>query len=112
MTLHLWLVNLAAYSAQMAVIVATGAALPRLLRLRRPDALLVYRQILLAACLVLPWAQPWKLRDAWRAWRPFMPGDVAGLLVALRSAHQVRAERAATRTPRPIGAREQRVPLA
>src|SRR5207245_1767405 len=60
MTLHLWLVNLAAYSAQIAIVVAAGAALPRLLRIRRPDALLVYRQTLLAACLLLPWAQPWR----------------------------------------------------
>jgi TonB family protein len=60
MTLHLWLVNLAAYSAQIAIVVAAGAALPRLTGLRRPDALLFYRQALLAACLLLPFAQPWR----------------------------------------------------
>jgi TonB family protein len=60
MTLHLWLQNLAAYSAQIAVIVAAGAVLPYLLRVRRPDAMLVYRQMLLVACLLLPALQPWK----------------------------------------------------
>jgi TonB family protein len=60
MTLHLWLQNLAAYSAQIAVIVAAGAALPCLFRVRRPDAMLMYRQMLLVACLLLPALQPWK----------------------------------------------------
>ena len=60
MTLYLWLQNLAAYSAQIVVIVAAGAVLPYLFRVRRPDAMLVYRQLLLVACLLLPALQPWK----------------------------------------------------
>ena len=49
MTLHLWLANLAAYSAQIAAVVVIGSALPLLFRLRRPGVMLVYRQTLLAA---------------------------------------------------------------
>jgi len=60
MTLHLWLQNLAAYSAQIAVIVVAGSMLPYLFRVRRPDAMLIYRQMLLVACLLLPFLQPWK----------------------------------------------------
>src|SRR5260221_12795759 len=60
MTLHLWLTDLVNYSAQIAVIITLGSLAPWLLRLRRPDAMLVYRQALLAACLLLPLLQPWK----------------------------------------------------
>ena len=59
MTLHLWLSDLTAYSAQIAVVIAIGSALPYLFRLRRPGAMLVYRQALLIACLLLPLLQPW-----------------------------------------------------
>src|SRR5260221_1511835 len=60
MTLHLWLTDLINYSAQLAVIIPLGSLAPWLLRLRRPDAMLVYRQALLAACLLLPLLQPWR----------------------------------------------------
>jgi TonB family protein len=60
MTLHLWLTDLINYSAQIAVIITLGSLAPWLLRLRRPDAMLVYRQALLAACLLLPLLQPWR----------------------------------------------------
>src|SRR5258707_12641312 len=59
MTLHLLLSNLVNYSAQIAVIVAIGSAAPWLLRVRRPQAMLIYRQLLLAACVLLPVLQPW-----------------------------------------------------
>jgi len=60
MTGHLWLTDLINYSAQIAVIITLGSLAPRLLGLRRPDAMLIYRQALLAACLVLPLLQPWE----------------------------------------------------
>src|SRR5258708_38179206 len=60
MTLHLWLTDLINYSAQIAVVITLGSLAPWLLRLRRPDAMLVYRQSLLAACLLLPLLQPWR----------------------------------------------------
>ena len=60
MTLHLWLTNLLNYSAQIAAVIGVGSLAPFLFRVRRPDLLLVYRQILLAACLLLPLLQPWK----------------------------------------------------
>src|SRR6266567_329628 len=59
MTLHLWLTDLTHYSVQIAVIITLGSLAPWLLGLRRPDAMLVYRQALLAACLLLPLLQPW-----------------------------------------------------
>jgi TonB family protein len=56
----MWLMNLANYSAQLAAVVLAGSVAPVLLRIRRPDALLIYRQALLAACLLLPFLQPWR----------------------------------------------------
>ncbi|MEO7146103.1 MAG: M56 family metallopeptidase [Bryobacteraceae bacterium] len=59
MTDVLVLRNLAAYSLQIGVIVTAGALLPALVRLRAPRARLIYWQVLLAACLVLPVLEPW-----------------------------------------------------
>jgi TonB family protein len=51
--------NLVAYSLQIGMLVGLAAVIPTVLRLRQPGAKLVYWQILLAACLLLP-LQPWK----------------------------------------------------
>jgi TonB family protein len=51
--------NLVAYTLQIGMLVGVAAVVPALLRLRQPVARLVYWQILLAACLLLP-LQPWK----------------------------------------------------
>ena len=51
--------NLIAYSLQIGMLVGVAATIPTVLRLRQPGAKLVYWQILLAACLLLP-LQPWK----------------------------------------------------
>jgi len=51
--------NLMAYSLQIGMLIAVTAAIPTVLRLRQPGAKLVYWQLLLAACLLLP-LQPWK----------------------------------------------------
>jgi TonB family protein len=59
MTLHLLLKDLANYSVQIAAIITIGSVAPLLLRVRRPDAMLIFRQTLLAACLLLPFLQPW-----------------------------------------------------
>lgn len=59
MTLHLLLMDLANYSVQIAAVIVVGSAAPLLLRIRKPDILLVYRQTLLAACLLLPFLQSW-----------------------------------------------------
>lgn len=48
--------NLAAWSLQIALVVAAGS----LLRLKVPRAMLLWRQALLAACLLLPVLQPWR----------------------------------------------------
>src|SRR5207249_2833727 len=56
----LWLVNLASYSLQIALLVATGGLLPKLFGLRAPRVMLAYWQALLALSLLLPLLEPWK----------------------------------------------------
>jgi TonB family protein len=51
--------NLLAWTAQIAVIIAVGGILPKLLRLRDPRSYLTYCYFLLTACLALPFIQPW-----------------------------------------------------
>jgi TonB family protein len=60
MSTNLILNNLVSYSLQIGMLVGLAAFVPALLRLRQPGARLVYWHILLAACLLLPLAQPWK----------------------------------------------------
>lgn len=57
MTLSLW--NLAAYSAQLAVLAMTAAAAAFLLRLDAPRVAVRYWQAVLAACFALPLVQTW-----------------------------------------------------
>src|SRR5262245_37892385 len=57
MTLSTLLMDLIAWSAQVACIVAIGGALPMLLRLDAPGVRYAYFRALLALCLVLPWTQ-------------------------------------------------------
>ena len=52
--------NLVAYSLQIGMLVGLLAFVPALLRLRLPGARLVYWQVLLVACLLLPLVRPWK----------------------------------------------------
>jgi TonB family protein len=52
--------NFAAYSLQIGLLIGIAAAAPGLFRMRLPGAKLLYWQLLLAACLVLPLMQPWK----------------------------------------------------
>ncbi len=54
-----WLSNLAAYSIQLAVLVATAAAVTSLLHLRRPRAAVAFWQAVLVAAWLLPLLQPW-----------------------------------------------------
>lgn len=55
----LWLWNLAVYSAQLAVLAVTAAAITSLLRLNRPRLSVRFWQVLMATALVLPLLQPW-----------------------------------------------------
>ncbi len=52
--------NLITYSLQIGLLVGVAAFVPTLLRLRVPRAKLIYLQILLAACLILPKVRPWR----------------------------------------------------
>jgi TonB family protein len=51
--------NILAYSLQVGLLVALGAFVPALMRMRVASARLLYWQLLLVACLVLPWVRPW-----------------------------------------------------
>ncbi|MGB9459245.1 MAG: M56 family metallopeptidase [Bryobacteraceae bacterium] len=51
--------NILAYSLQIGLLVAVAAFLPALMRMRAAGARLLYWQLLLAACLLLPWLRPW-----------------------------------------------------
>jgi TonB family protein len=58
MTSAVWIRDVIAVSVQLAVIITAGAALAAALRLRTPKVMLLYWQVLLAACIVLPLCQP------------------------------------------------------
>lgn len=59
MNTPLWLSNLFFWSAQVALVVVVAGLLPQLLRLRQPQALLVYWRSLVGLSLLLPFLQPW-----------------------------------------------------
>ena len=52
--------NFAAWCAQIFIIAAAGGLLSAIFRIRDAHANLVYRYLLLAACLTLPLIQPWR----------------------------------------------------
>src|SRR5690349_14611460 len=52
--------NFAAYAAQIAVVIAICAGLPRLLGLREPGVHYVFWRVVLVVCLALPALQPWR----------------------------------------------------
>jgi TonB family protein len=54
------LTNIVAYAVQIGLLVGIAAALPAILRLKWPGARLLYWQVLLIACLALPWVRPWR----------------------------------------------------
>jgi len=49
-----------AWSLQVGLLVGIGAAIPALFRIRAPRARLLFWQILLVACIALPWVRGWK----------------------------------------------------
>jgi len=51
--------NIRAYSLQVGLLVALAAFVPALVRMRAAGARLLYWQLLLAACLLLPCVRPW-----------------------------------------------------
>jgi TonB family protein len=60
MSLDLVWNNLIAWGLQIGLLIGLAAFVPTLLRLREPRAKLVYWQILLTACLLLPAIRPWR----------------------------------------------------
>lgn len=59
MTIDLWLRNLGAFGIQSSLLVAGAFLLAKAFRLDAPRAALAYWRVLLVACLVLPFGQPW-----------------------------------------------------
>ena len=55
--------NLLSYAIQVLVVLVVGLAAPRVLGLRSPGVSLRYWQVLLAALLLLPVLQPWRVVD-------------------------------------------------
>jgi beta-lactamase regulating signal transducer with metallopeptidase domain len=64
MTPELALRNLGLYSSQVAILTAAAAALAWAFRLRVPRAELVFWYMLLAMCVLFPFAQPWHASPA------------------------------------------------
>jgi TonB family protein len=52
--------NVISWAVQIMLLTGIGAALPVLLRLKSPGARLLYWQLLLVACVALPWVRPWR----------------------------------------------------
>jgi TonB family protein len=73
--------NFAAWFAQVAVLVALCAGLPRLLGLRSPIAQYAFWRALLVVCLALPLVQPWRT-----ALMDLVPAPVQGAPAAVSSA--------------------------
>ncbi len=65
--------NVVSYSAQIAILVAVCAALPRALRVSSPGLQYAFWRLLLAVCLVLPLVEPWR-----RVEMAFVPATAGG----------------------------------
>jgi TonB family protein len=55
--------NFIAYTAQVALVVALSAGLPRVMGLRAPGVHYVFWRLVLLVCLTLPVLQPWRARE-------------------------------------------------
>lgn len=87
--------NLASWMAQVLVIASVGSVLPLVFRIRHPKSQLLYCHALLAGCLVLPLAQPWR--------HPAALAPAAGMSYAgSASAPQIGGATAETRTAPPL----------
>jgi protein-disulfide isomerase len=60
MSMPLWFYNLAVYCAQFAILIAAGALMVAVTRLREPRLQLIYWQVLLAIGALLPAFEPWQ----------------------------------------------------
>ena len=60
MNMPLWFYDLAVYCAQLAVLIAAGALMVAITRLREPRLRLIYWQALLALGVLLPAIEPWQ----------------------------------------------------
>jgi protein-disulfide isomerase len=60
MSMPLWFYNLSVYCSQFAILVAAGALMVAVTRLREPRLRLIYWQVLLAIGALLPAIEPWQ----------------------------------------------------
>jgi TonB family protein len=72
--------NVTVYALQIGALVVIGAALPVVLRLKAARARLLYWQLLLVACLALPWLRPWHSEVVAIATPPVAPVQAIALL--------------------------------
>jgi bla regulator protein blaR1 len=93
MSARMLLSNLVSFTAQVAVLIATGAALARAFRLDRPPAMLAYWRTLFLACLVLPLCQPWDV---------VIPPALTTATVATQDIGAAPAEAVVAAAPRPV----------
>jgi beta-lactamase regulating signal transducer with metallopeptidase domain len=86
MNTPLWFSNLAFWSAQVAILVAAAAFLPRLLQIRQPRVLLAYWRALLAISMALPFIEPWHRLPAIRVMTIGADGSSASIAPISNSA--------------------------
>src|ERR1700733_14858537 len=60
--------NIVAYALQIGLVVGLGALVPAALRMRVPRSRLIYWQVLLVACLELPWIRSWRQEVVMAGW--------------------------------------------
>ncbi len=73
--------NLLSYAIQVFVVLLVGLTAPRLLRLRSPSVALRYWQGLLAALLLLPVLQPWRIVEVGSVTVETVGAGVAGAVI-------------------------------
>jgi TonB family protein len=78
------LTNIVAYVAQIGLLVGLGAALPVVLGVKSPAARLRFWQLLLVACLAMPWLRTWRSEVV-------AIGDVAVLITSTATSAVARA---------------------
>ena len=79
--LPVWISNLMAYSLQIAILAVAGTMLAYLFRLKLPRLTLIFWQILLLVCLIVPVLQPWN--------HPIVGAAISGNRLAGQGVHGV-----------------------
>jgi len=81
MTTEMWLRNLMAFGLQSGLLVTGGYLLAKAFRINEPRAALAYWRVLLVACLLMPFCQPWHAATTQIPVMTATPGPIAGAVV-------------------------------